>query len=202
MQKRIIAVAAALVVALAATAAETLGVPVGAIPPAAECFPGVPGRMEELSLGADFRVFVDFAHTPDALERLLRAARGLRRGRGILRVLFGCGGDRDRQKRREMATVASRLADFVYVTSDNSRSEDPDAIIREILRGIDKEKPYRVIPSRREAIGAAIRDAGEGDVLLLAGKGHEEYEIDRTGVHPFSEREIACAAYAVRRQDT
>lgn len=183
---------------LAATAARGFGIPDGDLAASLGTFRGVRGRMEEVALGADFSVYIDFAHTPDALERVLKSARHLRRGKGRLTVLFGCGGDRDPTKRKEMGTVASRLADFVILTSDNSRSEDPDAILGEILRGVDKERPYRVIPSRREAIFEAVASAGAGDVLLLSGKGHEGYEIDRTGVHPFSERETVFEAYRAR----
>ena len=98
-----------------------------------------------------------------------------------------------------MAVVASRLADLTYITSDNSRSEDPDAIIKDILKGIDKEKPYRVIQDRREAIEEAILHAKDGEILLLCGKGHEQYQIDRNGIHDFCESDIARQAYRIRK---
>lgn len=184
---------------VSAAAAQILGAEPQGIAAAMETFPGVPGRMEELPLGADFSVFIDFAHTPDALENLLRAVHGFRKGKGRITVLFGCGGDRDPYKRKEMAIVASRMADLIYVTSDNSRSEDPNNIIKEILKGIDKEKPCRVIPSRREAIEAAIADARTDDILLLCGKGHERYTVDRDGIHAFSEPEIVKEAFRKRQ---
>ena len=155
---------------------------------------GVKGRMERVVAHKDQKIdiFIDYAHTPDALERLLLSAKALKRdAKSKIVLLFGCGGERDRGKRRIMGQIASRLADLVLVTSDNSRGEDPSEIIREILSGIDKEKPYAVIPDRKEAIGRAIREyTDEGDLLLLAGKGHECYEIDLGGVRAFDEREI------------
>jgi UDP-N-acetylmuramoyl-L-alanyl-D-glutamate--2,6-diaminopimelate ligase len=115
-------------------------------------------------------------------------------------LLFGCGGDRDRSKRKTMGQIASRLADFTVVTSDNSRSESPREIIKDILKGINKEKEFVVIESRRDAIIAAISQyARQGDTVLLAGKGHEAYEIDSAGRHPFDEREIV--KYALERRD-
>ncbi len=162
---------------------------------------GAPGRLESVDLGngAEISVYIDFAHTPDALENLLKTVRGFRRTGQRITVLFGCGGDRDPSKRREMGRVASRLADLTYITSDNSRSEDPNAIIKDVLKGIDKEKPYRVIADRREAIERAILEARDGEILLLCGKGHEHYQIDRAGIHEFCEAEIAKGAYR-RRQ--
>lgn len=182
----------------AAAAALALGVPPLSVREALAAFPGVPGRMERLPLEADFSVFIDYAHTPDALEKLLCAfhrIRGTGRpGRGRIVLVFGCGGDRDKDKRRIMARTASALADVIIITSDNSRSEDPDAIIGDILRGIDKESEYTVIPDRAEAIRWALRSARPGDMILLCGKGHETYEIDRTGRHPFDERDVVRAA--------
>ena len=110
--------------------------------------------------------------------------------------MFGCGGDRDKGKRREMGQIASLLADMVIITSDNSRSEDPNAIIADILKGINKEKQYTVIVDRREAIERAIKEyTRSGDILLLAGKGHERYEISKNGVRAFDEREIIRQVY-------
>lgn len=150
-------------------------------------FAPVTGRMERLPADADFEVYLDFAHTPDALARALASLRPLCRGR--LFVLFGCGGDRDRGKRPEMGRIASETADFVYLTSDNPRSEEPEAILADIRAGIQKEN-YTVIPDRRAAIEQAIAGCRKGDVLLLAGKGHENYIIDKNGKHDFREREI------------
>lgn len=151
-------------------------------------FYGVPGRFEmhESRLGAD--VIIDYAHTPDALENALLTARGLTQNKLI--CLFGCGGDRDRGKRRIMGAVSGRLADLSVITSDNSRSEDPEDIINDILSGIDKHSKYKVIVNRKEAILYALSYAKKGDVLLLAGKGHENYETDINGTRPFSEERI------------
>jgi UDP-N-acetylmuramoyl-L-alanyl-D-glutamate--2,6-diaminopimelate ligase len=130
----------------------------------------VPGRFELIDVGQDFAVLVDYAHTPDSLENVLRAARGLTRGR--LHVVFGCGGDRDRGKRPLMGGIATRLADRVMVTSDNPRSEDPEAIIDEILAGAGPGVEHD--PDRRQAIARAIARAHGGDVVVIAGKGHEQ----------------------------
>ena len=130
----------------------------------------VPGRFEPVDEGQPFAVLVDYAHTPDSLENVLRAARALTSGR--VHVVFGCGGDRDRGKRPQMGEIASRLADRVIVTSDNPRSEDPEAIIKEILAGIARE--VRWLVDRREAITEAIGGSDPGDVVVIAGKGHEQ----------------------------
>ena len=155
-------------------------------------FGGVVGRFERLKTDtrAEFSIFIDFAHTPDALENLLRTARQMaKRGQRIV-LVFGCGGDRDRQKRAIMGRVASEMADVAIITSDNPRSEDPMDIIKDIISGISDGATYTVIEDRRAAIEYAIKNARRGDIILLAGKGHEEYMIDRTGRHAFSEREI------------
>ena len=160
----------------------------------------VPGRLEPvLSAGADrrgVRVFVDYAHTDDALENVLKTLRPLCRGRLI--VVFGCGGDRDKTKRPRMARVAERMADVVVVTSDNPRTEEPEAIIRDICAGFSPEKRHLVIvePDRKEAIYQAIADARRDDVILLAGKGHETYQIIGTQKHDFSDVRVAQDALA------
>jgi UDP-N-acetylmuramoyl-L-alanyl-D-glutamate--2,6-diaminopimelate ligase len=154
---------------------------------------GVKGRMEQVRAHGkqNIHIFIDYAHTPDALEKLLRSIRSMRADGQRIVLLFGCGGDRDRSKRRVMGQIASRLADMTVVTSDNSRSEDPAEIIGDILKGIDKEKRFTVIKDRRSAIRRAILEyTRPGDILVLAGKGHETYEIDRDGVHAFDERQI------------
>ena len=163
---------------------------------------GVKGRMERvrLGLGADFTVLIDYAHTPDALENLLRTAKQMKKNGQRVVLLFGCGGDRDKSKRAVMGKIASDNADHVIVTSDNSRSEDPETIIEEILAGIDPQKPHTVIPDRTAAIWYAVRNAQRGDVILLAGKGHEEYEITHEGRSPFFEKEIVREAFASRRR--
>lgn len=165
--------------------AEAIGQAVGRVA-------GVPGRLEPMDRGQPFAVFVDYAHTPDGLENVLRAARELAQHRVI--AVFGCGGDRDRTKRSLMGAIAVRLADRSYLTSDNPRGEDPLAILREIEAGASTTTggEYRVLPDRREAIGAALGEARSGDVVVIAGKGHETYQIfaDRT-VH-FDDREEAA----------
>ncbi len=184
-----------------AIAALALGVSPAVVRDALVAFPGVAGRMERVLLpttGHAFpegaAVYIDFAHTPDALEKLLGVAHTMRRrGRRIV-LLFGCGGDRDRSKRKIMGRIASRMADFVIVTSDNSRSENPGSIIADIMTGLDKESTFAVIPDRAEAIAYAIENARTGDIILLAGKGHETYEITAAGTRPFSERAIVAEA--------
>ncbi len=164
------------------------------------CFPGVRGRMERVTLpDADFSVIIDFAHTPDAMENLLNTVRNFRKSNERIVILFGCGGDRDKSKRRVMGSIASRLADFLIITSDNSRGEDPEDIISEIMNGVDREKEYTVIPDRRQAIKYAVNSARSGDIIILAGKGHENYEINSTGKHPFCERDIVIEAFEKRK---
>lgn len=165
---------------------------------------GVEGRMERVDCTpyANFSVLIDYAHTPDALEKMLKSVRDVCTEEQRVVLLFGCGGDRDRTKRKEMATVASRLADFVIVTSDNSRNEDPQQIFADIVRGLDREKPYAVIADRREAIETAVRNARERDVLVLAGKGHERYEIRQGRQLPFDERMIVKQALQKRNGET
>ena len=157
--------------------------------------------MERVKLGAtvDFSVFVDYAHTPDALENLLLTARGFRRGDQRIVLVFGCGGDRDKTKRPLMGQIASRLADMVYVTSDNSRSEEREAILRDILAGYSLETPCSIFYDRREAIIHAVFHAMHDDIIVLAGKGHEEYEIDLNGKRAFSERKIVLEVLEEKR---
>src|SRR5499425_1981243 len=154
----------------------------------------VPGRFERVEAGQPFLVVVDYAHTPDALERTLETARKLRSPHGRLAVVFGCGGDRDRGKRPIMGEIAARLADHVWVTSDNPRSERPDAIIDEILVGVRRgggDGRYTREVERRRAIGAALDWARSGDTVLIAGKGHETYQIIGAEVLSFDDREVA-----------
>lgn len=187
--------------ALAAMTARSLDIAADTIKAALASFSGVRGRMERVGENAlGISVFLDYAHTPDALEKLLLTVRRFRRADQRIILLFGCGGDRDRTKRRKMGRIASRLADLSIITSDNARSEDPNAIIADILKGIDKEKPYKIITDRREAIAFAVEIATAGDILLLAGKGHEEYEIKGRARLPFSEREIVAACMAKKQE--
>ncbi len=185
---------------LAATAALRLGVDPVTVQDALASFTGVAGRLERVALpGAPFSLFLDYAHTPAALESLLRTVREVR-GRGQkITLLFGCGGDRDPSKRPAMGRIASALADLVILTADNSRSEDTGEILKSILRGMDREKPHVVIPDRREAIRYAVSAARAGEILLFAGKGHEKYEITAEGKFPFDEAEIARAAWTARQ---
>jgi UDP-N-acetylmuramoyl-L-alanyl-D-glutamate--2,6-diaminopimelate ligase len=153
----------------------------------------VPGRFEQVRAGQPFLVVVDYAHTPDALERVLVTARKLTAGR--LAVVFGCGGDRDRGKRPVMGQIAARLADHVWITSDNPRSETPEAIIDEIVVGVRQtgadEARYARHADRRAAIAAALAWASPGDTVLIAGKGHETYQIVGAEVLPFDDRAVA-----------
>lgn len=159
--------------------------------------PAVPGRLETVRIRDQATVptvLVDYAHTHEALESALIAVRPLTRGRLI--VVFGCGGDRDPSKRPKMAAVACRLADRVVITSDNPRTADPSAIIREILQGVPRSERHRVVQEidRRRAIVAAIGSAAEEDLVLIAGKGHEDYQIVGTDKHHFDDREVAAEA--------
>jgi len=165
------------------------GIDVETVRKAVASFSGIKGRLECVYRG-DFLVFIDYAHTPDALSRVLTELRKACPKR--LRVLFGCGGDRDRSKRPLMGRIAQTVADDVIVTSDNSRSEDPQKIIDEILSGMEKisDEHVTVLQDRKEALRVAIETSLPQDVLLVAGKGHEEYEINSSGKHPFSESDI------------
>ena len=152
---------------------------------------GVRGRLESLPTDGNYHVFTDYSHKPDALEKVLRSLRPSTTGRLI--CVFGCGGDRDRLKRPIMARIAAENADFVILTSDNPRTEDPEAIIDEIEPGIaGSSTPYVRICDRIEAIRRAIDMAGDGDVILLAGKGHEDYQIIGHEKHHMDEREIVA----------
>jgi UDP-N-acetylmuramoyl-L-alanyl-D-glutamate--2,6-diaminopimelate ligase len=158
----------------------------------------VPGRFERVGPARDFAVLVDYAHTPDALASVLGAARALVDG-GKLVVVFGCGGDRDRSKRPLMGEVATRLADVAVLTSDNPRSEDPDAIARDVLGGIPTERAAPVVElDRRAAIRGALRAAGAGDVVVIAGKGHETGQTAGGVTLPFDDRVVAAEELAGR----
>jgi UDP-N-acetylmuramoyl-L-alanyl-D-glutamate--2,6-diaminopimelate ligase len=175
----------------AAGACASLGVDLPTIASALENFGNVPGRMERVPADAPFQVFVDYAHTDDAMEKVLDAVRPLTKKRVI--VVFGCGGDRDRTKRPRMAKVAEKFADCIVVTSDNPRSENPDAIIEEIVAGFsdDGRQRSRVEPDRRRAIELAMGEAREGDVVVIAGKGHEKYQIVGSTRSHFDDVEVA-----------
>ncbi len=162
-------------------------------------FPGVPGRMQRVQADPDqeITVIVDYAHTPDSLENLLKAARPFIQGQMI--CVFGCGGDRDRTKRPQMGRIAATLADQVVVTSDNPRTEDPERILQDILAGIPDTVQPTVIADRATAIRTAILQAKPGDGVLIAGKGHEDYQILGTEKIHFDDREQALEGLAARR---
>ncbi|MBO9542752.1 UDP-N-acetylmuramoyl-L-alanyl-D-glutamate--2,6-diaminopimelate ligase [bacterium] len=179
----------------AAGAALALGLDLETVAKGLSQVGGVPGRVEVVTApDHPFSVLVDYAHTPDGLENVLRTARGFTRGR--LLVVFGCGGDRDASKRPMMGKVAAEGADLVFLTSDNPRSEDPQAIMRQVAEGITS--PYEAFVDRREAIHAAIRAARPGDVVVIAGKGHETYQIIGDQTLAFDDREVAREAIAER----
>jgi UDP-N-acetylmuramoyl-L-alanyl-D-glutamate--2,6-diaminopimelate ligase len=194
----------------AAAAAMALDVPFSAIERGIAQLADVPGRFQVVSSPSDdVRVVVDYAHTDDALKNLLETARPLATGRVI--TVFGCGGDRDRTKRPLMGAVAARLSDLVVITSDNPRSEDPSQIIDEVKRGIVpggraspggspvRSTPYLAIPDRKAAIERAVVEAAAGDLVLIAGKGHEKYQVIGDRTLPFDDVEVARAALARRR---
>ncbi len=151
---------------------------------------GVKGRAEVVPTGRDYTVLIDYAHTPDALENILSAVRGFAKGRVI--ALFGCGGDRDRTKRPIMGRIAEDMADFVIVTSDNPRTEQPAAIIEDILAGMEKAEKRVVVEDRVQAIHWALDNAKKDDIIVLAGKGHETYQIVGTQKFHMDEREIVA----------
>ena len=176
---------------LAAVAvSRLLGIENDAIAAGVEALEGVPGRFEAVDVGQPFAVVVDYSHKPDALENVLRTARELARNRVI--CVFGCGGDRDRAKRPLMGRIANELADVAIVTSDNPRSEDPAAIIDEVLAGAGAG--LEVEPDRAVAIGRALALAGDGDVVVVAGKGHEQGQEFAGRVVPFDDREVVREA--------
>ena len=181
----------------ALAAARTLGVEPDSAVEGLAAAGRVPGRFEPVEEGQDFGLLVDYAHTPDSLENVLRAARGISRGR--LHVVFGAGGDRDRGKRPLMGEVAARLADRVIVTSDNPRSEDPESIVDQVMEGTSDGPEVEREPDRRRAIARAIDTAEPGDVVVLAGKGHEQgQEFEGGRKEPFDDITVAREALRAR----
>jgi UDP-N-acetylmuramoyl-L-alanyl-D-glutamate--2,6-diaminopimelate ligase len=175
----------------AASACYAAGVSLGDIQAGLEAIRGVPGRFELLDTGTDFSVILDYAHTPDGLKNVINTARDLTVGRIV--TLFGCGGDRDVAKRPVMGEVAGRYSDFCIITSDNPRSENPMSIINDILPGIQKTNcPYKVIEDRREAIEFALKHGQKNDVIILAGKGHETYQLVKGQINHFDDKEIVA----------
>ncbi len=179
----------------AAASAAALGIGLEAVKKGLESVASVDGRMERVDLGQDFTVLVDYAHTPEELERLMLAVKALGPRRII--AVFGCGGDRDRGKRPLMGRAVAGQADLSIVTSDNPRTEDPQAIIRDILPGVAGAE-HLVIPDRRQAIRRAVELAGPGDAVVIAGKGHEDYQIIGTAKTHFDDREEAREAIKLR----
>lgn len=184
----------------AIAAALLLGVKAQKIKDGMALMPPVPGRMERVPLRPElgFSVLIDYAHTPDALESLLRSVHRLKLRAQRIVLVFGCGGDRDKGKRAQMGQIASRMADYFVITSDNCRTEPVMDIISDILKGVDRRAHYRVIADRRSAIRHVIAHARANDVILLVGKGHETYEINQNTRLAFDERAIvreAVAAY-------
>ena len=180
---------------VAAALCNAVGVDQDSIRRGLEAVRTIPGRIELLNTGTPYHVILDYAHSPDALENVLRAVRQTARARVI--ALFGCGGDRDREKRPLMGEIGGRLADYVILTSDNPRSEDPYEILASVEEGIKRtDCPYVVIENRREAIREALTIARENDVIVLAGKGHETYQEICGVKHPFDERIVVAELLA------
>jgi UDP-N-acetylmuramoyl-L-alanyl-D-glutamate--2,6-diaminopimelate ligase len=177
---------------LAALATTTaLGVDIRSSVLALSRAPQIPGRLEAVPAKRQFQIFVDYAHTNDALLNVMKTCRDLNPAR--LLVVFGCGGDRDRAKRPLMGAVADQFADYSIVTSDNPRKEDPEAIIREVVAGF-KGRKFETVVDRREAINRAITLAGPRDIVLIAGKGHEKYQEFRDHTVPFDDIEVSLRA--------
>jgi len=170
--------------------ALTLSLPVSAIKEGIAALKGVPGRFEKIENSLGLRIFVDYAHTDDALRNLLETVRGLNARRILL--VFGAGGDRDKSKRSRMGEIAGTLADWAIITSDNPRSEDPLVIISDIEKGIKKTgiTKYEILPDRREAIEHALSLGEKGDYILVAGKGHEDYQIIKDKIFHFDDAEV------------
>jgi UDP-N-acetylmuramoyl-L-alanyl-D-glutamate--2,6-diaminopimelate ligase len=176
----------------------SLGYPLDTVTRALEKCTGAPGRFERVQHDGKFSVVVDYAHSDDALLNVLRTARDVTKGKII--TVFGCGGDRDRTKRAPMGEAAGSLSDVVILTSDNPRTEDPDQILCDAEAGLEQSgKPYRKIADRRDAIYEAIRQAQANDLVLIAGKGHEDYQIIGREVFHFDDKEVAREALAANK---
>ncbi|MEK9628379.1 MAG: UDP-N-acetylmuramoyl-L-alanyl-D-glutamate--2,6-diaminopimelate ligase [Nitrospinota bacterium] len=173
----------------AAAGASALGVSSDIIEEVFQKIPVIPGRFESIDKGQNFTVLVDYAHTDDALAKSIIAAKSFTKGKVI--VVFGCGGDRDRGKRKDMGQAALKNADFAIITSDNPRTEDPEQIIKDIQKGIPANADYITIVNRRDAIEYGINKAEKNDLVLIAGKGHEDYQIVGTKKEHFDDREVA-----------
>lgn len=175
----------------AASIALVMGIDFGSVVKSMPLCEGVKGRIEVVPTNRDFTVIIDYAHSPDGLENIITSLKEIAKGRVV--TVFGCGGDRDKTKRPLMGNIASMLSDYCVVTSDNPRSENPSAIIDDILEGMQNcSTPYKVVENRKEAIRFAIENAQKDDIILLAGKGHETYQILPTGTIHFDEREAVA----------
>lgn len=175
----------------AATVALALGIEFDKVLAAISKSNGVKGRIEVVPCNRDFTIIIDYAHSPDGLENIITSLKEIAKGRVV--TVFGCGGDRDKTKRPKMGKIAAELSDFCVVTSDNPRSENPSEIIKDILVGMEGiDTPYEVVELRRDAIAYAINNAQKDDIILLAGKGHETYQILPTGTIHFDEREVVA----------
>lgn len=177
-------------ISAAVTVGQSLGLSSQVIAQGVSALPGVPGRLERVPSAAGIHVWVDYAHKPDALEKVVKTLYKMRGSHRLITV-FGCGGDRDRTKRPVMGRIAVEGSDHVVITSDNPRTESPDGIIAEIVKGAEGFHNYTVEPDRRKAIFAAISQAKRGDLVLIAGKGHEDYQILGTQKIHFDDREVA-----------
>ncbi|WKZ17624.1 MAG: UDP-N-acetylmuramoyl-L-alanyl-D-glutamate--2,6-diaminopimelate ligase [Candidatus Jettenia sp. CY-1] len=173
-----------------AAAASTLaqGFTIDTIKTGIESLPMVPGRLEKIDCGQDFLVYIDYAHTHQALQVILSTLREITTRRILL--VFGCGGDRDRKKRPKMGHIAEKYSDLFWLTSDNPRSEDPCSIIHEIQKGLSSKAAFRIQPDRKIAIEEALLEAKSGDVVIIAGKGHEQYQISKDTMTPFHDHEV------------
>ena len=179
---------------------KAMGIPIDRISKSLSAVKGIKGRAELVPTGRNFAVVIDYAHTPDALMNIISSMKSSPYGRIV--TLFGCGGDRDRTKRPLMGNVATEMSDFTIITSDNPRTEDPKQIIEDILDGVKTAKSrYTVIENRKEAIEYAVQNAKSGDIIILAGKGHETYQILKDGKVHFDEREIVADALAKLKTD-
>jgi UDP-N-acetylmuramoyl-L-alanyl-D-glutamate--2,6-diaminopimelate ligase len=170
-------------------AAIAMGMDLKDIEKGIEDMRGLPGRLERVDCGQNFSVYVDYAHTEDGLENVLKSLRELKQGKLI--VVFGCGGNRDKSKRSRMGKISTELSDKVFITSDNPRNEEPMDIINEIIKDICPDKNnYAIESDRFNAIKKALTEAREGDIVLVAGKGHETYQIFKDTTVPFDDREV------------
>jgi UDP-N-acetylmuramoyl-L-alanyl-D-glutamate--2,6-diaminopimelate ligase len=174
--------------------AYALSIDVNTIQRCFDAIDNVPGRMERVNVNSDFSVYVDYAHTPDALENVLSTARALTANKLV--CVFGCGGDRDKTKRPLMGQAVAKHCDEAIVTSDNPRSENPQTIINEILRGIPLDFPHVAIADRKEAIYKGLRELRIGDCLVVAGKGHETYQEIKGVRHSFDDHAVIAEFFA------